>query len=284
MRVKHWCKNLLILFPLIFSGNLMDRDSTALSLLGVFHFCMVSSIVYIVNDTRDCDKDNRHPLKHDRPIASGEVSTKEAWKVGAVLAILWLGGIYAIFLLKGRAGVELFSAAYLLVNLAYSFGLKEVPIIDVTMIAVGYLIRLYFGGWLIGTGISDWMFLTVLSAAYYLGFGKRKKELTQYGGEYRGVLRKYSAAFLDKSTDLFMGLTLVFYSLSCVSESTTAARLGVKLSWSVPIVILIALRYNMLLESCVSTGDPTEMIMGDRLLGGMALLYGTSILVILYWR
>ena len=98
------------------------------------------------------------------------------------------------------------------------------------------------------------------------------------------MLKKYPAAFLDKSTQIFMGLTLVFYSLSCVSESTTAARLGIRLSWSIPLVVLIALRYNLLLEERVSTGDPTEMVFSDYLLGGLVFLYAVSILTILYWR
>ena len=282
MRVKHWCKNFLILFPVVFSGNLMDKRCLSLSLLGLVHFCVVSSIVYILNDIRDSSKDCGHPLKRNRPIAAGDVTIREAVGICFILFSVWIFGVYEISVWEG--GIEFFTVSYLLTNIVYSVGMKEIPIVDVTMITMGYLIRLYFGGWLIGTGISDWMFLTVLSASYYLGFGKRKKEQAQYGSQYRRVLEKYPETFLDKSTQLFMGLTLVFYSLSCVSETTTAAKLGVRLSWSIPLVILIALRYNLLLEGGISTGDPTEMVFSDYLLEGLVLLYAVSILIILYWR
>lgn len=126
------------------------------------------------------------------------------------------------------------------------------------------------------------MFLTILSGSYYLSFGKRKNELRQYGNKSRKVLKRYTYDFLDKNMQLCMGLTLVFYSLSCADKETTVAKAGVNLIWSVPLIFFIYLQYSLLIEDSVCSGDPVDVILSDKYLLLLIGFYGIATLGLLY--
>lgn len=174
MRVHHYIKNILIFMPLIFSGNLTDRRKFTATLLGMIAFSLVTSAVYIINDIRDAEKDRMHPTKKNRPIASGAVTPFHA----VVLMVSFL--IAAVVLLvvsDATAGSYALVILYLFINVAYSMGLKDVPLLDVTILASGFLLRVLFGAVLTGTEVSEWLYLTVLSGAFYFSLGKRRNEL-----------------------------------------------------------------------------------------------------------
>ena len=276
MRLKHWIKNILIFFPLVFSGNLLVKEKCVKTILGFALFCLVSSAIYIVNDLRDIDSDRVHETKKNRPLASGAVSRIQA----IVLIVLLLG---CVFLLGGDGVI--YAALYLLANLLYSFGGKNIPIADVVILVTGYIIRLLYGGFLAGTGVSDWMLLTVMMASFFLGFGKRRGEYIEYGEETRKSLRGYSRAFLDNSVNMFLTLTIIFYSLTCLDKESGVARQGVNMLWTVPVVIIVCLRYTMRMESDDSQGgDPVEIVMHDPVLILLIVFYGVAVLVSLYFK
>lgn len=278
MRIKHWIKNLLLFFPIIFSGRLLKRDILFYVMEGFFAFCINASAIYIFNDLKDIKNDRKSPKKKNRPLVSGEIS-----KNGAVIliGILMLTNCIMFFTCGLKWMFWGYLVCYVFINILYSMGLKNVPIADVTILSSGYVLRIFGGGVLANTGVSTWMFLTALSAAFYLGFGKRRNELLQYGDKGREILKKYTIGFLDKSIQMFLTLTIVFYSLCCVDENTFVAHEGINLLWSVPVVILILLRYNLLLES-ESDGDPVEVLQQDKILILLIIFYAISVLVLIY--
>ena len=281
LRVKHYMKNILILLPAVLMQQLFCRQVFFESAVGIVIFSMVSSVIYVVNDIRDLESDREHPTKCMRPLASGEISVQAAKRL---IFIIMVGVIFV----WGRGNQEfalkyiLVPLLYLAMNIAYSVKLKEYPLLDVFILMLGYVMRLIYGGILIGTGISAWMFLTVTAAAFFLGFGKRRNELLIYGDTGRENLKRYTLGFLDQACLMSMTMTIVFYSLSCADTNTAVAQAGVNLLWSVPIVIMICLRYLMILHSGRSDGDPVEVLLKDKWLVLLCVFYFGALLLLLY--
>jgi len=273
LRVKHYIKNFLVLIPLVFSKNFFEGQKLLAAFLGMIAFCLCCSTVYIINDIRDIEKDKRHPVKKNRPIASGKISIHVASIIAVVLMVL---SIILVFVIYKLYAINIYFALgylllYLLINVAYSLGLKNKPIIDVAILALGFLIRVLFGGIVVNVQISNWLYLTILSISFYLGLGKRRNELVKYEGkETRNVLADYTKDFLDKNLYSCMTLSIVFYSLWAMEYAN-----GLML-WSIPIVMLIAMKYSLNIEATNSEGDPVEVIMNDKcimVLGAVYILY-----------
>lgn len=283
MRPRHYVKNLLIFFPLVFSGQLANWALLGRTALAFASFCLLCSVVYVVNDIRDADSDRRHSTKRTRPIASGAVSVQTAWALAGGLLVASLALHFACLRLGGVSlWCTAFPLIYLAMNVAYSFGLKNVPLLDVAILAAGFLIRVLYGAAADGIAVSNWLYLTVTSAAFFMGLGKRRGELKREL-EGRKVLKYYTPEFLDKSMHMCLTLAIVFYSLWSADDAT-AARIGAegaRLVWTVPLVILIALRYDMLLDGA-SDGDPVEVVFRDKWLLLMALAFALVCLAILY--
>lgn len=278
LRVSHWIKNLLIFFPLVFNGNLLEKELFLQILNGWCLFSILSSMIYIFNDIRDIESDRMHPRKCRRPLPSGQISIQKAWLVFVLLSL-----VFASILIYRRNQHDIFYLLlYFILNISYSMGMKNIPLADVSVLSAGFVVRIFYGGGLAGIFISDWMFLTVLSAACYFSFGKRRNELRQYGSQSRQALQKYPCEFLDKSMQLFLGLTIVFYSLSCADKDTSVAQAGVNLIWSVPVVLIICLRYHLLLENESCDGDPVELVLADKWLLLLTGCYGIIVLMLLY--
>ena len=238
---------------------------------------MVSSVVYIINDIRDVEKDRRHPTKCKRPIAAGTVSIRNAWILAAVVALV----AAACNLLTFHPMATALLVLYLGLNLAYSFGLKNIPIVDVTILVAGFLIRILYGAYVTDIVISNWLYLTVIALAFYFSLGKRRNELKQFqGGETRKVLKAYPIAFLDKSMNMCLTLAIVFYSLWSMAESTVAAY-GQYLVFTVPIVLLIVMKYSLNIEG-ESDGDPVEVLVHDKVLLVLCAVYLAAMFLILY--
>lgn len=216
MRVHHYVKNLLVYAALACSGNFFDAEKLMPATLIFAAFCFTSSIVYMINDIKDVEKDRNHPTKCKRPIAAGNISISLAIFVCVVLFV-----VATVCCIASKSLMASFLLLlYLCLNVAYSMGLKNVPILDVSILVSGFLIRLICGAVAADIVVSNWLYLTVISLAFYLALGKRRNELKKTAGNTRSVLKKYPESFLDKNMYLFLALAIVFYALWSVDPVT----------------------------------------------------------------
>lgn len=279
MRVHHYIKNFLVFAALACSGQLFNPEKLLSGIAAFVAFCMVSSVVYIINDIRDKEKDRNHPTKCKRPIAAGTVSVKSACILAVVLVIIAAVCNGLSFHLSST----LLIALYLVLNLAYSFGLKNIPIVDVTILVAGFLIRILYGAVVTGITISNWLYLTVIALAFYFALGKRRNELKQVGdGETRQVLKAYPINFLDKNMGMCLTLANVFYALWSMDETTTSFYGNNYLVLTVPIVLLITMKYSLDIEGD-SDGDPVEVLLHDKVLLALCVVYLATMFAILYF-
>lgn len=194
MRIKHYLKNGLIFLPLIFNSQLFEIKPLLMTFYGFISFCLISSAVYVINDIKDVEKDRMHKIKKNRPIASGAISIKEAILLFIVLTISSL--CINIFIIKEFSSILLISL-YLILNIMYSLGLKNIPIIDVVILVSGFVIRVIYGASITSIEISKWLYLTVMSGSFFMGFGKRRNEIIKQGNDSRAVLKYYTKDYLD---------------------------------------------------------------------------------------
>ena len=279
LRVNHYLKNFLVLLPLVFSSELLNLSKLKTTVLGFIAFCLTASIVYIINDLKDIENDKKHPVKKNRPFASGKVSKVEGIIILIVLTLLVLGISYFIGFENWIALLLL--GVYLLLNVFYSFGLKNVPIVDIVILVSGFLIRVVYGAQIIDLTVSNWMYLTVISASFYMGLGKRRNEIIKQGDKSRKVLKYYTKEFLDKNMYVFLGLCIVFYALWAV-DPTTINKLGNNLMiWTVPFIMVILMKYSLNVEGN-SFGDPVDVILHDKSLLAIGAIYALSMFGIIY--
>lgn len=279
MRVHHYLKNVLIFLPLVFSQNLFYFDLLSKTIFGFCSFSILSSIVYVINDIQDVEKDRKHSTKCKRPIASGAVSIKEAYILAVFIAVMGIILNYLACGLNFKAWV--FVIMYVGFNFAYSMGLKNRPIIDITILVSGFLFRVLYGSAITSIVVSNWLYLTVIAMSFYLGLGKRRNELDNEGSKSRKVLKYYNHDFLDKNMYMCLGLTIVFYSLWCVDPTTIARYPNNNLVWTVPLVMIICMKYSLNVEG-ESDGDPVSVLLKDKVLIGLTLLYILIVLLIIY--
>lgn len=258
LRVKHYLKNLLILFPMFFGKAIWDLKTWKCVLAGFGSFCAISSAIYIINDIKDLESDRKHPVKCRRPLAAGEISVSKA--------LVIVSGLFLVSGLLGWVASEyhlsiLWLFIYFILNIFYSvFGGKHIPLIDIAILVSGFLIRVIYGGAVSGIAVSDWLYLVILMTSFYFALGKRRNELRWHGKKGRKVLKKYSIEFLDKNMYMCAGLAMVFYSLWCTSSLNVPGSI-----WTVPLVLLMFMKYSMDLEG-ETDGDPIEILTGDRML------------------
>ena len=274
MRLKHCVKNILILLPLVFSGEFFQYGKLLSSVLGFLAFSFLASAVYILNDIQDVEKDRLHPKKKFRPIASGKVSEKQG-KVLSVVAMI--GAITLNFLATTNYVSFIFLGIYLVMNIFYSKGLKNVPLLDIVVLASGFLLRLIYGGIVTDIHISNWLYLTVITASFYMGLGKRRNELGKSGNQIntRKVLKYYNYAFLDKNMYMCLGLTNAFYALWVIGTQKEV------MIWTVPMVMVLGMKYSLNIERD-SDGDPVEVILQDKVLWLLGILYSALVIGAIY--
>lgn len=262
IRVKHYIKNLLIFIPLIFSGLYKNSFNFFITVLGFVLFSLVSSIVYVINDICDIEKDRLHEIKKNRPLPSGKVSIKEAYLIIVFLSLICLILIFVIYENTSIYAVIL-PFVYVLINILYSKWLKDVVLVDVIVLVIGFLIRLFFGSLLISTFVSNYLYLTVMAGAFYLGFGKRRNEIIKNSDKSRNVLKYYNRDFLDKNMYVCLALTIVFYSMWATDPLVISKINNNLLIWTVPIIMLIFFEYSLVIESG-SYGDPVEVVINNK--------------------
>ena len=275
LRVKHYIKNLLIFFPLIFSLNVFEPLKFWATVLGFLAFSLLASVVYILNDVQDREEDKKHETKRHRPLATGAISVKKALLIATLMGLLAIAFTLLLWAVKERAEIFLFFLLYLVNNLLYTWRLKRIPLLDVGSIAAGFLLRVLFGAAIIGTTVSPFLYLTILTGAFYFGFGKRLGEYRQ--AAKRQVLKRYCASFLEKNMTLCLGLTLVFYGLWALQLGDDYLILKVTL----PLILLMFMRYQLLIERG-SDGDPIEVVWRDKWLVSSAFGYATILMGLLY--
>lgn len=279
MRIKHYLKNGLIFLPLIFNSQLFEKKPLLMTFYGFVSFCLISSAVYVINDIKDVEKDRMHKIKKNRPIASGAISIKEAILLFIVLIIFSLS--INIFIIKKFSSILLISL-YLILNIMYSLGLKNIPIIDVVILVSGFVIRVIYGANIMSIEISKWLYLTVMSGSFFMGFGKRRNEIIKQGNDSRAVLKYYTKDYLDKFMYACLVLTLMFYSLWSVDTSTTA-KFGENMIYTIPLVMIIFMKYCLDIEGN-SYGDPVDVITSDKILMCMVGILAISMYILIYVR
>lgn len=278
MRVHHYIKNFLVFAALACSGQFFNLSKLLSALLGFVAFCMISSVIYIINDICDVEKDRLHPIKKKRPIASGKVSVRNAIILAVVLFIISIVCNFKNFSIYGI----LLLLAYFILNSGYSLGLKNIAIVDISILVSGFLIRILYGSVITGISISNWLYLTVISAAFYFALGKRRNELKKINnGKTRKVLKAYPEAFLDKNMYMCLTLTNVFYALWSMDKNTVSHYDSKYLIFTVPIVLLITMKYSMNIEGD-SDGDPVEVLVHDKILIILCVIYLVVMFTILY--
>ena len=279
-RPKQWLKNGFILAALIFDRQLTNLDALTVTLAGAAVFCLLSSSVYVFNDLFDIQADRQHPVKKNRPIASGRIPVRIGLTVGIFLTIVsfaWAFTLSKTFFIIG--------IIYFLVNLLYSNWLKHVPILDVMIIASGFVFRVAAGVSLIQVErFSPWLYVVTTLLALYLGFGKRRAELALLANnatQHRAVFDGYTIEFLDQLITIVSGTTIFAYSLYTFSAPNLPDNHAMMLT--IPFVIYGIFRYLYMTQVKKSGGAPEELLLKDRPLQITIMLWGLSILVIFYF-
>jgi 4-hydroxybenzoate polyprenyltransferase len=279
MRPRQWIKNGLLFIPLIFDKQLTNWPALARVVMGFVLFCILSSLVYIINDLMDIEADRNHPLKRLRPIASGRLKVSTARIAVVVLALVFF--IPAIWLAPECAVIGL---VYLVLNLAYSAWLKHTPILDVMILASFYVLRVGAGVVLINVHqFSPWLYLFTTFLALFLGIGKRRAELyllADDANSHRKSLEGYSLSLLDQFILIVTSSAIITYSLYTFSAPNLPANHAMMLT--IPFVIYGIFRYLYLVHMEQCGGEPEEVLFTDRPLQATILLWGLSVLYIYY--
>lgn len=281
IRVKHWLKNGLVFLPIFFSINILHLNYLLTTIIAFFVFSFSSSIVYVINDINDIEKDRKHPIKKNRPLASGAISVKNAYITIVVISLLALSMISVIYINTHNIYTIIIPLIYIIMNILYSKWLKHVPIVDVAILVLGFLLRVMYGGVAIAVEVSKWLYLMIIFGSFYLGFGKRRNEIIKNGEKSRKVLELYNKEFLDKNMYVALTLAIVSYTLWCV-DPTTIARIGNDyIFWTIPILIILLQLYSLNIEGN-SHGDPIEVILSDKVLMATIAIFGIVMIGILY--
>ena len=282
LRPKQWVKNLFVFAALVFSQHLFDWDYAKLSLLAFVLFSATASIVYIVNDAVDRDRDRAHPKKRHRPIASGAVSISSAIIVAVILTAIVVSTAVS---LPWRFGACI--AIYFVMNLSYSFFLKEVVLIDVFVIAIGFMLRVVSGAFVIGVPISSWLILTTMFLSLFLAVAKRRGELVMLESKgadthTRKVLEHYSIEFAEQLCTICAAGFVISYALYTVSDRTVKVFGTENLIFTTPFVLFGVFRYLYLLHKKNLGESPTEIVLTDIPMILNFAAYAAAMFVIIY--
>ena len=274
LRPKQWTKNLLVFAALLFSLKAVDLSAFIRSLAAFFLFSFVSGCVYIINDYADREADRIHPVKKNRPMASGALNPALAlWFGGVLLA----ASLVASFFINPLLTVLL--VVYFALNVSYSFKLKHMVILDIMVIASGFVLRAIAGGLAIYVHLTPWFLLCTMLLSLFLAIGKRRHELfllEDQKGSHRKVLENYSFALLDQLTGIVATATIISYSLFTFTAGRT-----IYLMWTIPLVIYGIFRYLYLVHIENKGGAPDRMLLEDKHILVTVILYVISVVAIL---
>lgn len=280
MRPSQWSKNIIVYAALVFDGKLFNLNLFWQTTLVAIGFCLASSAVYIMNDLADIEKDRLHPRKKLRPLAAGTLSPRLALIAAVVLAVAALGLALAV-----NPWVGLVTAGYLAQNVLYSFWLKNVVIVDVMVLALGFLLRVVAGSIVVQvTNFSPWLYVCVTLLALFLGFGKRRHELTLLedgASGHRASLSEYNLPLLDQIIGVVTTSTFIAYTLYGIEAQTALANDG-RMLLTTPFVFYFIARYLYLIHVKKLGGAPDELLFQDRSLLLNTALWGLAAVVLIY--
>jgi len=282
LRPEQWTKNLIVFAGLLFGLQLFTAGAAARALVAFAVFCVLSGVVYVVNDISDREADRRHPLKARRPIASGALSPGLA---GGAAAVLAAGALLAAFAL-GRA-FGLMALGYLALQTLYSGPLKHLVILDVLTIAVGFVLRAAAGAVAVRVPISHWLLVVTILLALFLALSKRRHELVLLADqavEHRPILGEYSPYLLDQMIAVVTASTLVAYIFYCISPETVQKFGTNLLGLTIPFPLYGIFRYLYLVHRREGGGSPSQMLLNDRPLLVCVGLWVAAVVVIVYVR
>lgn len=294
-RVTQWIKNVVLFAPIVFSGLLFAPGYFVTVVWATILFCLLSSAVYLFNDIIDAPRDRAHPFKKNRPIASGALPLPVAvfLFISLLFISLWLGAITSSFFFATQLG-------YFGLNVLYALWWKSIPIVDVFVIAAGFVLRVYAGSFVVNAHMDVWFLLTVISASLFLAVGKRRSEMTLMAGKAgssRTTLVHYTPALLDAYTSMFANTTWLTYALFTFLHPPFQAegkvlkllsllpRTLVAEKWlmaTVPVVIFGVMRYMQLIYEKNEGESPHKVLMSDKTLLGTVVVWGVMVLFMIY--
>ncbi|UWX58835.1 decaprenyl-phosphate phosphoribosyltransferase [Chryseobacterium oranimense] len=287
LRVEQWVKNLFVFVPLFFSGNITNLDLLTKSIFAFIIFSLAASVVYILNDYNDIEADRKHPEKRRRPLASGSISKSKA--VGILIGLIIID-VALVFLARLYFHEPLWKFAtviglYIVMNLAYTFRLKHVPIIDIFIIALGFVFRVLAGGYITEIGISQWAILLTFVLALVLAIGKRRGELinAQVSGKTRKALDGYNVQFADIALSISVTLAIVCYLMFTLSPEVQA-RFHERVFYTVIFVVFAFLRYLQQTLVYNRTESPTKIVYRDRYIQITLVLWVAAFLIQIYFK
>jgi len=279
LRPRQWPKNIFFFAALVFDRQFFLVEPLLRTLAGFVLLCLASGSVYLVNDIADREQDKRHPLKCKRPVASGQLPVPLAAAAAAVLMTFTLGAAFAL-----APSFAALIAVYLALNLAYSFLLKHIPIVDAMTVAIFFVLRVVGGVLLISVErFSPWMYVCMVLLALYISFGKRRSEILLLEGgasDHRRVLSGYSIPLLDSYIQIVSAATIVAYSFYTFSAPNLPPNHAMMLT--IPFILYIIFRYLYLIQIKNEGGAPEDLILLDRPLQITVLMWSISILLIVY--
>jgi len=276
MRPQHWVKNSFVLAPMLFSGRFTQLGAWAQCLPAVAAFCLLASGIYLINDICDRAEDRAHPIKRNRPVASGRLSTTAAGIAAVVLASAGLGLIAVVEILfydprqpLGGLGLMVWTGLYVVLNLLYSFWLKRHIIVDVLAVAMGFVLRAMAGAAAINVPISPWLVVCTLTLCLFIALAKRRSEITDMppgqADAARRVNRGYPRDFLEHMLTVSAAAAILTYSIYCLAPRTVENVGSAHMVWTIPLVVYGMFRYYRLSELRTG-GDPVSVLVRDRIL------------------
>jgi 4-hydroxybenzoate polyprenyltransferase len=282
IRPKQWIKNFFIFAPLVFAKELFQLPAFLVTARAFAAFCLTASSVYIINDIVDVEADRSHPEKKKRPLAAGTLSRNDAFValfVLVVLDVLLMAGFHIHFIL--------FLALYFVLNIAYTFGLKEVVLLDVFIIAAGFMFRVLGGAVAIDVQVSSWIVLCSLFISLFLGFAKRRGELAtlqEMGiAPERKVLQVYRVDFIDQMLTIAAAGAVISYALYAVAPRTIEIFGTDKMIYTTVFVLYGVFRYLYLIHTSPRIENPTNAVTSDPTILVTGLLWITTCILLIYW-
>ena len=282
-RPTHWIKNLFVFLPVFFGGGLLNTSEAVSAALTFLSFSLAASAIYCLNDIIDVNADRAHPVKCKRPIASGAITIPQAY---GMMALSMVVSIVLMFLLPaGQTKTIFVIVAYFLINVAYCLRLKDYAIIDVCIIASGFVLRILAGGYATGVQLSKWIVLMTFLLTLFLAFAKRRDDVLRMnttGQAPRANTSRYNLTFINQAITITAGVMLVCYVMYTVSPEIIAQFATDKLYLTSILVILAILRYLQISFVDEKSGDPVKVALSDRATQLILLAWLLSFLVIIY--
>lgn len=282
VRPKDWAKNAFLFIPLFFAGQLFDFSRIEHLIAGFFAFSFVASTVYILNDYRDMEDDRKHPVKRNRPLAAGLV------KPGAAIVIalaLFITGFVLAYFADAHFRFIAVLASYFAINLMYSLGLKNISVLDILIIAAGFVLRIKGGGYIAGVDVSPWLTLMVLLLSLFMAIGKRRDDIMlklETGTDMRKSIKGYNMEFLNTMLGLFSAIIIVTYIMYTLSPKTFERLNNYHLYYTAVFVIAGLMRYLQIILVQNEAGSPTDILYKDRFIQVTIIGWIASFYVILY--